>query len=253
MFNANGTECITEDPNCSKYEIDGDKYKCVSCITSYYLDKKNGNKCMKGTIDHCLFYEDEKTCLKCERDDEWKVSSDKSKCVPQCPFGCDYCDDNGKCTKCIADEMHIVDNKCVLIDETCQRYNKEYPNRCEMCRTGYFMTSSYVCEKCNTEKCPGGCIHDKETCINIDEVNVIEGCEIYMKNRAGCYSCEENFDLIDGFCVKRNGGAFTCSEKTDTGVCTKCWSNSDHGLFGYLPTNGECLPLSYQSGIDQQI
>lgn len=144
--NLNQTTC-TDKPNtiknCMKELLYNGANVCKECDFGYY---KKDNKCVKGTIEHCLIYSNDGDCSTCDND---RYANEKSKkCEP------------------VPKEFLIAD--CRAHDYMVHTVNNEEVKKseCLVCKPGFNFDSSH--KKCFKECTPGCLFCENSKCMGCD-------------------------------------------------------------------------------------
>ena len=175
----------------------------------------------------------------------WRLGSD---CDKKNPDGRDWNGEKGGCTTCGA--LHYYNCRAGLSADsclTCSGCRSPNTEGCSglcyaPCNEGYGILGA-SCKTCYKKDCPPG--YTK----NSDGISCTQSCPPgWTSDGAGCYSCQEGYDYIDGLCYERD-----CGEEGkwqfDKGWCTPytaCNSDKNHnGIYCY----DKCEPGFTSDGV----
>lgn len=169
---------------------------CQSCETNYYLDKKNGNKCL-STFDlsrdflYCGESEDGITCSKCQSG--FYLTKNK-KCVKM--DHCEVGNENGYyCQQCEKNYFVTKDKQSCVTTKNCQKGRKE---KCQQCEENFYLNIT------------------KDECFSNQENNDFKYCK--QSDKVGCNECSTNYYLSKDIKCTRTKNC----EQVINGTCTKC-------------------------------
>ncbi|ELP83477.1 hypothetical protein EIN_376420 [Entamoeba invadens IP1] len=260
--------------HCLQYSFNELKV-CLECEKGYYLNEGNV-KCVKGSTANCVsyftsghcskcsegYYVDLGVCVKCTEQDlfeRYRCTQCKST-IQTALYECveTHCVDqnivNGVCVTC--ESGYVTDTtsqsgNCVKSNNNCVKTSNE---KCVLCTTGYYLNSSFECEKCDSNYCVH-CINSAKTCdreTSFYQKTVFPTCEDKL-----CKSClSDNKTCVECFNGEIADSYGKCSDiicsKGIDGLCLKCtqYTPSDDSIvfYDYLPTDGICLPIDLTSG-----
>ena len=228
--NPPSSQCIDKpiSLNCSQQN---EFYQCEICKDGYF--KTDENKCVEGTVDHCLKYgSDNDTCTKCnidyylknricnvrnmknckdfnQNDDKCTAcykaeyfSSSTNECLSYSVTDCEMYDDNAdECTACELNVRYLANKKCNLYTKQFCKTKEGALDACVDCYT----TNRYLNN--NTYEC---------------DLITVSNCATYVSGRNECDKCLTYY-FLDGDLDCIPFSAEHCNEKHGTkDECETC-------------------------------
>ncbi len=179
--------------------------QCVTCISDYYLDIKDGNKCKPCSPNEedenknynflfCKQSEDGNVCSMCQ---ENYYMDENHKCLSS--NFCKKKNENGldQCVECIDNYYLTKDKKSCTTEEFCTKSDKD-TGICDYCEDGYYLDA-------NDGKCKS----------NQEEFDDLRFCKYFIED---CTECQKNYFLAEDH---KCASTMNCN-KAENGLCTQC-------------------------------
>lgn len=228
-------ECIDSFPGehgiCTKYEIPEkekrvfesceltNNYTCVRCMTGYYWNGTNCNKCS----DNCLICRNQNECISCNN----SFYLNDSICIPR----------NEDLINRCKDFIIGKDNMCAVCRDGYYMYN----GMCNKCSSGCSKCTSMMCVDCTEYHF----LHDG-ACYSYDTLN---NCTTL--SNTGCKKCSDGYYLNNGLCYKCTDQCNSCDGLT----CDSCEKdyiiiNNSCEYYTVIPnckgaSHGECTKCTF--------
>ena len=214
---------LSSEQKCTKVEFCKESIygNCISCVYSYYFDKKD-EKCKKKEDNFYFFFcrqtIDGKNCDIC---DDGFYHDEDGICVPT-----KYCLESDKliCTKCIPG-YYLSNNNCCSIANHCD-YVDIFSFICTFCQKNYYLdTNDFKCKS------------------NLED-NEFKYCKKAVNNK--CVQCENDYYLgEDGQCSFSKN----CLE-SENGICITCKENYYLDLDNYCTDIKHCIHSIYSECLE---
>ena len=197
-FHINKFKDICKIDNCESCLLNNSQY-CITCINGYL--PINGI-CIKCEISKCSLCFTENQCSRCE-ENFVLINNQCIKNFGEIPFCLKY--SNGACTQC-EDNYYLNEGKCELNLTYMQNtsYEKlsctEDSIRKEICLPNYYY-KNYNCTPCFDQNC------------------------FFCYDGIGCIICKDEYNLIEGRCLKKaifNETVENCVSYDYDGKCIGC-------------------------------
>ena len=198
IFHDNKFKEICQIENCNCCLLNNSKY-CTNCIDNY---KPLNGKCIKCNITKCSLCLNENICNLCE-ENYVLINNQCIKNYGEIPFCLKYNDNH--CIQC-ADNYFLYEDQCNLNSIYTQNTSYEKLScsddeiRKKVCIYNYFYRNNN-CTSCFDPKC------------------------FFCYDRVGCIICENEYNLIDGRCLKKaifNETIENCISYDYDGKCIGC-------------------------------
>ena len=209
---------LNSERKCTKVEHCKESVfgNCISCVYSYYYDKKE-DKC-KNKTDNEYFYFCKQTIdgKNCDVCDDGFYLDENGFCVPT-----KYCLESQKlqCIKCLPGYYLSNNNYCSVADN-CD-YVDVHTFVCTFCNKNYYLDSSDF--KCKS---------------NLED-NEFKYCKMVIDNK--CTRCENNYYLGED---QKCSNTKNCLE-SENGVCISCSNNYYLGLDNLCTNVENCIYSIY--------
>ncbi|TNJ27762.1 High cysteine membrane protein [Giardia muris] len=223
--------CVQADGanRCSRCSTNGfdPSTKCRTC-SSGYIPTFLGDQCFPRRDRSCQTVDSRDQCLSCSRD---------------------FFDPKTDCTACRSNSKTGSDGNCYLCLGCEHCTNISGTNSCTACETGYLISNSGICDVCNTAS--GYFMSTSLTCVKCDPPPS-SGCTLVDGSNCNCIQCQNGFDPLsncercpNGFCKTAHlaaGG--TCVQSNDN-FCMTCEVLGASAISiecqtDYVPIDGVC-------------
>lgn len=179
--------------NCG--ECDYQSYKCLSCLSGFFLED---GKCVKCG-SYCEKCKSQSECTQCKTGYQLGYGS----CKSGCPANCNKCVSKTLCSTCVSGySLNIFGTCSLMCPENCLKC--DFKGKCVYCSTGYYKSSG-SCKACN-EICTS-CISDTicTGCVSGYYLSINWKCEACPSNCAKCLIniciiCNSGYILKNGKC-----------------------------------------------------
>ncbi|KAL4499512.1 hypothetical protein ABPG73_009062 [Tetrahymena malaccensis] len=207
-------QCQSCISNCS---LCSDGISCNTCVSGYYADSNQCQKCYDPYCDQCT---------------NSKISG-CTNCLQGSPKPYLLVDDNS-CTDCNLDGHYKNSFQCSKCIQNCITCSDS--STCSKCSLGYFVNASKQCEKCFDPNCLICSGKNQQDCTSCNSVK-----PYFLQDDHSCTDCAFNgYFLSSKNCLKCVPNCYNCS---NTSTCDLC----QPGYQVHEQTN-QCVVCSQQSG-----
>ena len=249
--------------HCNKCHLENDKLICDESSSGYFFSSTQleVKKCSQqiSNCNKCSYHSDEdkqNNILKCDECQSGTyLSSDEQSCktCKENSNGCIICSDN---------ELQTTCDKCsygytFLTDSSCNKCTDYFGEGCSSCAISKFDLLPY-CSKCKDGYIlgyDGKCKH----CQNDTNLIGCNSCKVIGKKGYYCTSCQSEYILFEGKCMKREEEIdviSNCKEIENIGTeiepiysCIEC-SGYNNYIYSKKDNNAsECVKPSYDNGL----
>ena len=193
--------------NCSKYsahlncsKLNPSKDECEVCSIGYDFDDYKRCVYQEDFSKNCQKkHQSEPKCLKCNPGFKLTKTHICERDI------CSLYDESRKCVRCQEDYTLDLDtSECIYLeeDEECLEYDS-INETCATCREGFYKNEDFG-DKCF-------------------EVNEVEHCEFYLKNKNRCKKCFDSYFLENNHCIRHDADLEYLNYFED---CVQCNQNT---------------------------